>query len=153
MALKDHMTRRLITINSNESAAEALRLMKNFWIRHLPVLDEEENYIVGMLSERDILSASSKDAQVKTLMSTPIRTFDIETPLKNVVESMIEEKISAYLITKKEEIVGIITSEDMLLFLDQILTENDENPSWVLGDLLSSPTLQKAAYLVGQAGV
>lgn len=153
MALKDHMTRRLITINSNESAAEALRLMKNFWIRHLPVLDEEENYIVGMLSERDILSASSKDAQVKTLMSTPIRTFDIETPLKNVVESMIEEKISAYLITKKEEIVGIITSEDMLLFLDQILTEKDENPSWVLGDLLSSPTLQKAAYLVGQAGV
>ena len=153
MALKDHMTRKLVTIHSNESSAEALRLMKNFWIRHLPVLDEEENYIIGMLSERDILSPSAKDTPVKAIMSTPIRTFDIETPLKNVVESMIEEKISAYLITKNDEVVGIITSEDMLLFLDQILTEKDENPSWVLGDLLSSPTLQKAAYLVGQAGV
>ncbi len=153
MVLKDHMTRKLVTVDKNASVEEALRLMKNYWIRHLPVMDESDEYIVGMLSERDLLSAAAKDLPVHKVMSTPIRTFDIDAPLKTVVESMIEEKISAYLITKGDEIAGIITSEDMLFFLDQMLTEDEGSKPWVLGDLFANPALQKAAYLVGQAGI
>lgn len=153
MALKDHMTRKLITINKDASTAEALRLMTNFWIRHLPVLDQEEEFIIGMLSERDLLRSPSLETPVEKIMSTPIKTFSIETPLRDVVEAMIEEKVSAFLITKKEEIVGIVTSEDMLVVLDQMLKHDDESLGWNLNELLINPALQRAAYLVGQAGI
>lgn len=152
MALKDHMTRELVTINRNATAIEAHRLMTNYWIRHLPVVDEAEEYIIGMISERDLLAATSMKVPVEELMSTPIRTFDINTPVRAVVDSMIEEKISAFLITKKDEIVGIITSEDMLILLDQMLKE-EGGKSWDLSELLVNPALQRAAYLMGQAGV
>ncbi len=152
MALKDHMTRKLVTVDKNATAAEAHRLMTNFWIRHLPVMDQDQEYIVGMLSERDLLRASSPETPVEKLMTTPLKTFGIETPVRDVVDAMIEEKVSAFLITKKEEIVGIVTSEDMLVLLDQLLS-HDDSISWNLNEILINPALQRAAYLVGQAGI
>ncbi|WP_347358073.1 CBS domain-containing protein [Bdellovibrio sp.] len=154
IALKDHMTRKLITVNKDAPAAEALRLMNNYWIRHLPVLDAEEDYIIGMLSERDLLRSPSSDTPVSKLMTSPIKTFSIEAPMKSVVDAMIEEKVSAFLITKEDEVVGIVTSEDMLILLDQMLKKDESSEApWVLGDLFANPLLQRTAYLVGQAGV
>lgn len=154
IALKDHMTRKLITVGKNESAAEALRLMTNYWIRHLPVLDEEQDYIVGMISERDLLRSPHPETPVAKLMSTPLKTFPVDAPMKAVVDAMIEEKVSAFLITKDDEVVGIVTSEDMLVLLDQILKKDESaDAPWVLGDLFANPLLQRTAYLVGQAGV
>jgi CBS domain-containing protein len=150
--LKDHMTKKLITVDKDASVAEARRLMTNYWIRHLPVLDSGEDFIIGMLSERDVLKASSDDVCVEYLMTTPMRTFDIKTPLSDVVEAMIAEKISAFLITKGDEIVGITTSEDMLVLLNELLRK-EESPTWSLSEVFTNPALQKAAYMVGQTGI
>lgn len=152
LALKDHMTRKLITINKDSTVAEAYRLMKNFWIRHLPVLDQEEEFIVGMVSERDLLAAPSADTPVSRVMSNPIKTFPIETPVKSVVAAMIDEKLSAFLITKDDEIVGIVTSEDMLVLLKEVLKE-DDTTQWSLSEIFINPALQRAAYIVGQTGI
>jgi len=46
--------------------------------------------------------------------------------------------------------VGIVTSEDMLILLDQLL-KKDETISWNLSEIFINPALQRAAYLVGQA--
>ncbi|MEN0059776.1 MAG: CBS domain-containing protein, partial [Bdellovibrio sp.] len=107
----------------------------------------------GMISERDLLKAPSSSTLVEDVMSKPLRTFDIETPLRAVVQAMISEKISAYLITKKEEVVGIVTSEDLLHLLDQLLNDQNEEAGWSLGDFLVNPALQRAAYIVGQTGI
>lgn len=152
LALKDHMTRKLITIKNDSTVAEAYRLMKNFWIRHLPVLDQEEEFIVGMVSERDLLAAPSADTPVSRVMSNPIKTFPIETPVKSVVAAMIDEKLSAFLITKDDEIVGIVTSEDMLVLLKEVLKE-DNTTQWSLSEIFINPALQRAAYIVGQTGI
>lgn len=153
MALKDHMTKKLITINHDAPASEALRLMSNFWVRHLPVMDENDEYIVGMLSERDLLSAPNTDTPVSKLMSKPIKTFDINTPIKAIVSAMIEEKLSAFLITKHEDVVGIVTSEDMLILLKEILGEDQTSTGWSLLQLFSSPAWQRTVYGVSQAGI
>lgn len=152
MALKDHMSRQLVTIERHVPAIEAHRIMRNYWIRHLPVVDEAEEYIVGMLSERDLLMALSPDIQVEKLMSSPLKTFDIDTPARVVVDAMLADKISAYLITKKDEVVGIVTSEDMLALLEQML-KKEEGHGWAVSDILVNPALQRAAYLMGQAGI
>lgn len=152
MALKDRMSRQLVTIERHVSAIEAHRIMRNYWIRHLPVVDEAEEYIIGMLSERDLLMALSPDVPVEKLMSAPLKTFDIDTPARTVVDAMLADKISAYLITKKDEVVGIVTSEDMLALLEEML-KKEEHHNWIVSDILVNPALQRAAYLMGQAGI
>lgn len=152
LTLKDHMSRKLITVGRETTAKEAQRIMTNFWIRHLPVMDEPTGMIVGMLSERDVLRSPSLETPVEQLMSSPVRTFGIETPLVSVVEAMIDEKLSAFLITKEDEVVGLVTTEDMLVVLNEIL-KGDESRAWVLNEILINPALQRAAYIIGQAGI
>ncbi len=150
--LKDHFTRNLITIDRHASADEAYRKMTHNWVRHLPVLDTEKNLIVGILSDRDLLRSPSSQRPVYELMSTPVRTYEITTPIKKVVQTMIDDKVSAFLITRNEEVVGIITTEDMLLVLAQFLTE-EESTRWVLGEFLVNPALQTAIHTTAQAGI
>ena len=153
MNLKDHMTKKLITIDKGATIAEAHRLMTNYWIRHLPVMDSKDDYIVGMLSERDLLKAASKESKVESYMSSPIRTFEIHTPIRDVVEAMIAEKISAFLVTKGEEVVGIVTSEDLLVVLDQLLRKDNDSSSWSISEFFTNPGLQRTAYIIGQTGI
>lgn len=150
--LKDHITRQLVTIDKNETAEEAYKLMTSNWVRHLPVADKENNYIVGMLSDRDLLRAPTNKKPVYELMTSPVRTFDIHTSVKKVVQTMIEDKISAFLITKNDDVVGIVTTEDMLLLLAQFLTE-EESSRWIIGEFLANPALQAGANMVSQAGI
>lgn len=150
--LKDHITRHLVTIDKNATAEDAYKLMTNNWVRHLPVLDSENDLIVGMLSDRDLMRAPTNKKPVYELMSSPVRTFEITTPVKKVVQTMIEDKLSAFLITRNEDVVGIVTTEDMLLLLAQFLTE-EESSKWILGEFLVNPALQSGVNMVSQAGI
>lgn len=150
--LHQYMTKKLVTIAKGTSIGEAHRLMMNYWIRHLPVVDETGDYIVGMISDRDILSAKDKDVAVEDIMSTPLKVFDRDTPVRTIVEAMIEEKRSSYLITHNENVIGIVTTEDMLFLLDQLL-QKEEHDQFNLSELFTNPSLQRTAYLIGQTGI
>jgi len=47
------MTARVITVTPETDITAAARLMADRWIRHLPVIENEE--VVGMLSQRDLV--------------------------------------------------------------------------------------------------
>jgi len=56
-------TNPLVTINENASVEEAANLMKEWKIKHLPIVDKE-GCLVGMVNDRDIIYS------VPALMST-----------------------------------------------------------------------------------
>lgn len=150
--LKNQITRNLTCIAEEAQVFEAKQLMKNNWIRHLPVTDLNGEYVVGMISDRDLLRAKNEEQKIKDLMSSPVKTYDIETPVKTIVHAMIESKVSAFLITKKEEIIGIVTTEDMLLLLSQTLTEANKT-ELILSQYLANPVFQGSINLLNQAGI
>lgn len=152
LSLHEHMSRKLVTVEYEATVQEAQRLMTNYWIRHLPVIDNESGHIVGILSDRDLLGAKSLTSPVSDFMTTPFKTFEVDTPILDVVEAMIQDKISAFVITENDNVVGLVTSEDMLVVLAEMLKEDVEKV-WVLNEILVNPTLQRAAYLVGQTGI
>lgn len=55
----DYMSRMLTTIATDETMAEAARLMTSQRIRHLPVVDRDQ--LVGVLSIRDIVQWSVRE--------------------------------------------------------------------------------------------
>ena len=146
------MSRKLLVISEDDTVVNALQMMRNNWIRHLPVLDHDNENVIGLVSERDLMASAKLRAPVRSVMSHPVKIFDLNTPLDSVVHAMIEEKISAYLITDNEEIIGIVTSEDMLVLLEQLLTKDDTRPTTVM-ELLMNPVLQRTMNMMSQAGI
>lgn len=150
--LKNQITRNLITVKHNTTVFEAQQLMRNNWIRHLPVLDEKNERVLGLVSDRDLLRAANAEQSIQELMSAPVKTFDIETPIKTIVHSMIEAKVSAFIITRSNQVVGIVTTEDMLLLLSQFLTEAN-NTELILAEFLTNPIFQQTSNMLGNVGL
>lgn len=150
--LKDHLTSHLITISKDATAAEAQLLMTNNCIRHIPVMDTEKDVIVGILSDRDLLRSPNAHKPVFELMSSPFKTFDVSTSAKIVVQSMIDEKVSSFLVTKDKTVVGIVTTEDMLLLLSQLL-DDETNSRWIMSEFLVNPLFQNGMNMISQSGI
>lgn len=125
--LKNNFSQDLITVTENTSIAIAYSIMREVNVRHLPVVSELTGEVRGLISDRDLLMSPNKEIAVENVMSFPVLSFDVQTSLKTVVDDMIDRKISAFLISKESEVIGIITSEDLLKLLSKFL--NDEKYS------------------------
>ncbi len=152
--LTETMTKNLITIGWNRSLEEASRLMDNNRIRHLPVVDES-GMVVGILSNRDVsraLDPSRPDAldelTVADRMTWPALTVHEEMPIYQVAEGMVDEKVSAFLVTRDKLVVGIVTSEDLMRLLAKLT-----KPQGTKKDFLYSPVLKEAMQELQMAGI
>lgn len=59
--IKDVMTPRMVTVTKETSVEECSALMKQYRIRHLPVV--EEGQLIGLVSMRDVLVAALEDRE------------------------------------------------------------------------------------------
>ena len=92
--------------------------MQNKNISQLPVQDGKN--IVGQITEKIILShmiegASVEDIrkrQIENIMSDPLPRIPENTPLP-ILSALLQHN-QGILITKKENVIGIITSSDLL---------------------------------------
>jgi CBS domain-containing protein len=131
LCVKDVMVREVITIDSEQSAKNAARLMAKFGISGLVVLREEE--LVGILTERDILTrvvASGQNPEnipVKEIMTEPIIVVNPMMPLDKAVGIMFQEKIKKLpVVTKVEEnlrLVGILSLTDIARIHPKLLED------------------------------
>ena len=65
--IKDVMVSRMITVTKDTSVEECVDLMKQYNIRHLPVV--ENNQLVGLVSMRDVIAAAfeNKESEIRGL--------------------------------------------------------------------------------------
>lgn len=150
---RDVMTNNVIMISAGGSLADAQKMMRDKNIRHLPVVDDK-NKIVGVLSDRDFSHVPNiEQAKVDTYMSWPVSWLSQETPLTTAVQTMIDKKISSILITdEKSELVGIVTSEDLLKLLGKVL-ETAASQKKSLSTLFDIESLDEIAYKISQTGI
>lgn len=136
MTAEDIMSKGLITISPDATMKEASRLMDEKNFRHLPVSDGKN--IIGIISDRDVKLAmsvvldteQSKEThiadrkKVSQYMSSPVIRVHRNTSIKNIVREMLERKLSCLIVEDDHREVGIITTEDLLIYLaDQLDTQ------------------------------
>jgi CBS domain-containing protein len=129
MNAEDIMTRDPLTVSDQTTIGEALQLLEEHDIRHLPVVRDDA--VVGMLSERDLRGLglallkhaddpervrSRLTGRIAALMSGAVVTVDADADLKDVVDILIEEKIGAVPVVEPgtAHLVGIISYIDVL---------------------------------------
>lgn len=80
------------------------------------VLVEENNKVIGMVTERDILRkvvAKRKDPEkviIKDIMNAPLITADSDISIEEASSIIANNKIRRLIITEKDKIVGIVTA-------------------------------------------
>jgi len=133
------MTTHPVTVTIEATIAEALDLMRDLDIRHLPVV--ERGALVGMLSDRDLVhldvGASLTDAGANKLrrelsapvvkaMSSDVIYVDPETDVSEVVALFLEHKIGAVPVVLPDTriAVGIVSYIDVLRAVQDALEED-----------------------------
>ena len=121
------MTRQPKTINSNDSLMDAANRMRTYQIRHLPVVDGEEQ-VVGILSDRDLRaafgnpeaaalrdSAADEELKVRDWMSRPAITVEPGESCVTAARLFANRSIGALPVVGAEDrLVGILSYVDVL---------------------------------------
>jgi len=120
--VKDVMTKKVITIESNKTVYEAAALMTENDVANLIVMND--NMPIGIVTERDFVRrvmAKNKTSKTKIseIISTPLRVIDPEAPLKEAARRMVRKRIRRLPVIKDNKLVGIITATDFARHLSK----------------------------------
>ena len=118
------MSSNLISISEDRDIDTADGLMKINKIRHLPVVNAN-NELSGILSVKDIARAKDKKKPIKSVMTTPVRVVKKSANVKTVIELMLKHKICSVLVANEEDIVGIVTTDDLLKLLAEVIDDSE----------------------------
>jgi acetoin utilization protein AcuB len=129
LTVKDVMTANVTTLKRNEKLTLADDLMNLGRIRHLPVLDDEGEELIGIVSQRDLFRGALAQAigyghharrklletlLVKEVMTTEPTTTTPETPLADAAQVLMEKKIGCLPVVANGRLVGILTEADFV---------------------------------------
>lgn len=124
-AVEKYMSTDPHTIGSEQTLRKAEEVMREYRIRHLPVL--EGGRLVGILSDRDVkLVESLKDVDpnevtVSEACSQDMYTVSPKAPLNEVCAEMAMRKYGSVLVLDNHKLVGIFTWVDALNALNELL--------------------------------
>ena len=130
LLVQDSMTREVVTLAPETTAAEALKLCRERGIRHLPIVEGDE--LVGMVSDRDLRSATpalgdpARAAALDRIVVSDVMARDVATarpddPIEMAANAMRERGIGSLPVVEDGRLVGIITSSDVMDALVQLV--------------------------------
>lgn len=123
------MTRDVTTLGRNDKLTMADDLMRLGRVRHLPVLDDDGQEVVGVLSQRDLFRGALAQALgygdhaqrkmldtfvVKEVMRTEVITTTPDELLTTAARTMMERKIGCLPVIEGGRLAGILTEGDFV---------------------------------------
>ncbi|EFR43488.1 CBS domain-containing protein [Streptococcus pseudoporcinus] len=126
MAVKDYMTKEVVTITPNTGVAQAADIMRDQDIRRLPVMEEDR--LVGLVTAGTMAEATPSKAtslsiyemnyllnktKIKDIMLKKVITITPDASLEDAIYLMLEHKIGVLPVLDDNHLCGIITDRDV----------------------------------------
>jgi CBS domain-containing protein len=133
-SVKNLMTKKVLTIELQETVLEAAKLMSQKEVGDLIVVDNEMP--VGIVTERDFVRrimarGKTLDTKVSDVMSSPLITISQEASVKEAARKMVKHRIRRLPVLKEHKLVGIIVVSDFARHLGRkTLTEGILEAIW-----------------------
>jgi len=131
MLVKNWMSKKVVTIDVNDSMQDAMKRMKQNDIRMLPVV--KKGKLVGVVTDRDLKRASASDAttldvhellylvskiKVQDVMTKNAITVPQNYTIEETAEVLLKHKISGVpVVDQNGQLVGTITQTDLFRVL------------------------------------
>ncbi len=130
MIVEEIMNTQVVTLSTANTIGDAIQLMAIKKIRHIPIINEQQN-VVGLITDRDIRDAAPSifySEEHRDILDKPLHTIMRENiitghPLDFVEEiaaTFYEHHISCLPILNNGKIAGIITETDLLRTLVEL---------------------------------
>ena len=138
MKVKNRMTTDIITLTPDTTVLRAMSIVQQKGIRHLPVVEGKK--VVGMVTNLDIQRVTASDAstlsvyelnylldkiKVSQFMTKKVFTVDPDEPIEAAAKLIYDHKIGSLPVVKNGELVGLITSSDILETFIEVLGINE----------------------------
>jgi CBS domain-containing protein len=127
-AIKDIMTKNVISIDAHNSVFEAAELMSSHQVGCLVIMDGEVP--IGIVTERDIVRrvVAKKvplGTKISEIMSKSLITIDPDASLKDAARLMSSNKIRRLPVLEKNRLVGIVVASDLVRNLGKKTTSEE----------------------------
>jgi len=117
MLVKEIMTKKVVTINSNDTAYDACIKYRDEKVGCLVVIENE--CCVGIVTERDLIQRTlcmrknPEKTKISEIMSTDVKTINVLDKIEKAIEIIKKFKIKKLPVVSNDRIVGIITVSDI----------------------------------------
>jgi len=118
MLVVERMSTPPVVITGDMTIQEALDLIEERQVHHLPVVDGEN--LVGIVSEKDLLRARPA-AVIQNIMTHEVVTVTEYTALEEAARVMADHKISSLPVMRNGKLVGIVTETDLFMIFLELL--------------------------------
>src|SRR6185437_4862010 len=121
MLVQNRMTNNPETISPEEFLTSGLGKMQKGGFRRLPVVKDDK--LIGIITDRDLREHAGllERTKVSSAMTKDLMTVTPRATLEQAAKLMLSHKISGLPVTDAGQLVGIITTSDILqAFLDML---------------------------------
>jgi acetoin utilization protein AcuB len=131
--VEQFMTHAPHTIGHHQTMASAHQIMREFGVRHLPVLDSGN--LVGIVSQRDLLlmetlkNVDPEEVEVSEAMSQDAYAIGPRSSVRKVAAEMAEHKYGCAVVIDKDRVMGVFTTVDALRALSELLEKQRQSAS------------------------
>jgi acetoin utilization protein AcuB len=147
LRVRDAMTREVVTVEPETSAAQAWGLCRERNIRHLPVI--EGGRLIGIVSDRDLRDLSPPRAtldeentlgwvRIRDVMTPEVVTTHPLDTIEHAAKVIYERKFNCLPVVAEGELVGIITSSDLVRTLVELIGAHGPG-SWIEVEVPNEP--------------
>lgn len=119
--VKDIMKKEIMTIDMTQTIDDALNEMLNKKTDYLVVISKAQKQNLGIVTERDVIyravkqSKDMKNIPVTAIMTSPIKTINANSGIKELVESLESNKTRRRVVVDdKGNFVGVIDIKDIM---------------------------------------
>lgn len=115
--LVKQLMHKVTIVKGNLAVCDAAKIMSNKNIGS--VLVEENDDVVGIMTERDVLSKlvakgyDAKKVKIAEIMHKKIYSVDAKTSIEEASKKMSEKNIRRLIVTDNDKIVGIVTTRSI----------------------------------------
>ncbi|MEM6768972.1 MAG: CBS domain-containing protein, partial [Bacteroidota bacterium] len=141
----------IVPLSPSDSGDEALGVMGEFYVRHLPIV--ENNRLNAVISEDDILDADAMEpVGTYVLHQQPPSVFP-DDHVYDVMRMLVEYKLTVVpVIDREDNYLGMVTSEDLLRFFAESSTFRDPGSIVILEMSRHDYSLAEIARIVESEG-
>ena len=115
--VQDIMTKAIISVNTETTVFQVAKMMEQGGIG--AVLVKKDGHLSGIVTDRDyatkiMANNLSSDTSIEKIMSSPLITINYDESISAAAERMTSKKIRKLAVTNDGNIIGLITSTDLV---------------------------------------
>ena len=119
MYVYEIMSKNVVKVNHEISALEISKIMVKRRVSSVSIIDND-NKIIGIVTEKDLVrEVCAKNILANTLtaakvMSSPLITISKNSSINDATKLMVEKKIKHLAIHENNDVIGIVTTYDLI---------------------------------------